>query len=137
MDVDRAGYLVSAPRNSQTTTWQYDSNGNCTQKNGAQIATYDEQDRLLSFKGAAYTHTANGERASKTESGTYLSDVFRRDRVDVGRFSGRADGICPRPSPLRACLPLLFQAVLGDLAVILTGQFVHQFDDGRHFVACD
>ncbi|MBF5057594.1 hypothetical protein Y5W_02888, partial [Alcanivorax sp. 521-1] len=63
------GYLTSVTRNGQTTTWQYDSNGNRTHENGAQIATYDEQDRLLSYQGATYSHTANGERQSKTESG--------------------------------------------------------------------
>jgi YD repeat-containing protein len=64
-----AGYLISATRNGQTTTWQYDSNGNRTHENGAQIATYDEQDRLLSYQGVTYSHTANGERQSKTEGG--------------------------------------------------------------------
>ncbi len=64
-----AGYLISATRNGQTTTWQYDSNGNRTHENGAQIATYDEQDRLLSYQGATYSHTANGERQTKTEGG--------------------------------------------------------------------
>ncbi|MBU84991.1 MAG: hypothetical protein CL544_09340, partial [Alcanivorax sp.] len=68
---------MSATRNGQTTTWQYDTNGNRTHENGAQIATYDEQDRLLSYQGATYSHTKNGERQSKTESGattTYAYD---------------------------------------------------------------
>ncbi|WP_290498756.1 DUF1566 domain-containing protein [Alcanivorax sp.] len=76
-DYNQAGYLVSAARNGATTTWQYDSNGNRTHENGAQIATYDEQDRLLSYQGATYSHTKNGERQSKTESGattTYQYD---------------------------------------------------------------
>ena len=67
---DDAGRLVSATRNGQTTTWQYDANGNRTHENGVQIATYDEQDRLLGYQGATYTHTKNGERQSKTESGS-------------------------------------------------------------------
>jgi len=68
-DYNEAGQLVSVTRNGETTTWQYDSNGNRTHENGAQIATYDEQDRLLGYQGATYAHTANGERQSKTENG--------------------------------------------------------------------
>jgi len=40
-----------------------------THEGDAQIATYDEQDRLLSYQGATYGHTANGERQSKIVSG--------------------------------------------------------------------
>jgi len=66
---DDAGRLVSATRNGVTTTWSYDANGNRTHQNGVQVGTYDAQDRLLTYKGASYDYTANGELKSKTENG--------------------------------------------------------------------
>ena len=57
----------------------YDANGNRTQENGATIATVDDQDRLLTHHGATYTYTANGELATKTDSGqttAYTYDVL-------------------------------------------------------------
>ncbi len=41
--------------------------------------TYDAPDRLLTYNGAIYTYTANGELQSKTVSGqttTYTYDVL-------------------------------------------------------------
>ncbi len=46
----------------------YDLNGNRTDHNGTG-ATYDEQDRLLTYGGASYSYTLNGELESKTEAG--------------------------------------------------------------------
>lgn len=66
---DAAGRLVSATRNGITTTWGYDANGNRTHENGMQVGMYDAQDRLLTYSGAAYDYTANGELKSKTEGG--------------------------------------------------------------------
>ena len=66
---DLAGRLTQITRNGETTTWSYDDNGNRTHENGQLIASYDEQDRLLSYQGTSYQYTANGELTSKTESG--------------------------------------------------------------------
>ncbi len=66
---DLAGRLTGLTRNGDVTTWGYDANGNRTHLNGAVIATYDAQDRLLTHGAASYGYTANGELASKTESG--------------------------------------------------------------------
>lgn len=73
---DAAGRLVSATKNGLTTTWSYDANGNRTHENDQLIASYDAQDRLLSYTSggqggglAVYAYTQNGELQSKTESG--------------------------------------------------------------------
>lgn len=66
---DQAGRLTSATRNGVTTTWSYDANGNRTHENGVQVGTYDAQDRLLTYRGAAYDYTTNGELKSRTEGG--------------------------------------------------------------------
>ncbi|MEX0729919.1 MAG: RHS repeat-associated core domain-containing protein [Aquisalimonadaceae bacterium] len=66
---DPAGRLVRAERNGTATTWAFDANGNRTHENGVPVATYDAQDRLLTYGGARYTYTANGELATKTEGG--------------------------------------------------------------------
>ncbi len=50
------------------STYTYDPNGNRLSHNGT-IASYDEQDRLLTYGGASYTYTLNGELESKTEAG--------------------------------------------------------------------
>jgi YD repeat-containing protein len=47
--------------------------------NGSVFATYDAQDRLLTYGGATYTYGANGELQSKTSGGqatSYTYDVF-------------------------------------------------------------
>jgi len=72
-EYDLAGRLISASRNGITTTWGYDDNGNRSHENGQLVAGYDEQDRLVSYRGASYAYTENGELASKTESGTTIS----------------------------------------------------------------
>lgn len=66
---DDAGRLDSATRNGDTTTWHYDGNSNRTHENGSVIATYDQQDRLLTYRNIAFTYTANGERLTRTQSG--------------------------------------------------------------------
>ncbi|MEW8692874.1 MAG: hypothetical protein AB2535_17685 [Candidatus Thiodiazotropha endolucinida] len=63
----------------ETTHYQYDSNGNRTHVSSALVATYDEQDRLLTYGDATYSYTANGELAQKTENGVtthYTYDVL-------------------------------------------------------------
>jgi len=63
---DPAGRLTSATIGTSTTTWGYDLNGNRIAENGAQIATYDSEDRLQSWKGNTYAYNAAGDLASKT-----------------------------------------------------------------------
>lgn len=43
--------------------------------NGASVATfsYDDQDRLLTYGATAYTYTANGELASKSQNGQTIA----------------------------------------------------------------
>lgn len=72
-EYDLAGRLISASRNGITTTWGYDENGNRSHENGQLVASHDEQDRLLTYKGASYSYSDNGELQSKTESGATTS----------------------------------------------------------------
>ena len=76
---DQDGRLNSATIDGATTTYGYDANGNRTQVNGVAIATYDDQDRLLTYGSNSYSYTANGELLTKTDSaGTtnYTYDVL-------------------------------------------------------------
>jgi RHS repeat-associated protein len=67
---DTAGRLVEVKSDGTSTArYGYDSNGNRTQLNGALVAHYDDQDRLLDYQGATYQYTANGELKQKTVSG--------------------------------------------------------------------
>ena len=67
---DPAGRLSGVTKNGTTaTTYTYDSNGNRTGgtgPSGTVSATYDNQDRLLTYGSASYSYTANGELLSKT-----------------------------------------------------------------------
>jgi len=67
---DTAGRLTEVKQNGLTVaTYAYDQNSNRTSKTGTtgtQTGTYDDQDRLLSYNGASYSYTANGELSSKT-----------------------------------------------------------------------
>lgn len=73
---DNAGRLIAVTRNGETTTWQYDSNGNRTHENGVAIASYDEQDRLLSYRDISYSYTENGELGSKSRNGAVTSYLY-------------------------------------------------------------
>ncbi len=71
---DPAGRLIAVKRDNTTVaTYGYDANGNRTQRNGVTVATYDDQDRLLTYNGVTYTHTANGELKTKTQGGQTTS----------------------------------------------------------------
>jgi RHS repeat-associated protein len=66
-----------------TVTYAYDANGNRLSRTpsggSAETGTYDDQDRLLTYDGAVYTYTANGELATKTEGTdvtTYAYDAL-------------------------------------------------------------
>jgi YD repeat-containing protein len=53
---DSAGRLATVSRNgTQTSSYNYDANGNRTTLNGAVVASYDAQDRLLNDSGARPT----------------------------------------------------------------------------------
>ena len=77
---DLAGRLIEEKTNGTITgTWTYDLNGNRTHVNGVLIATYDDQDRLLTYDGNSYTYTDNGELLTKTNGAdvtTYNYDVL-------------------------------------------------------------
>jgi YD repeat-containing protein len=94
---DQAGRLqrvcddepVDGECTSERAEYEYDQNSNRTgghDQGGSITATYDSQDRLLSYNGATYTYTANGELASKTDSSgttTYAYDALGNLRTVV------------------------------------------------------
>ena len=80
---DLAGRLAVVQLNgSLLVAYTYDSNGNrltAQTQTGIVSATYDAQDRLLTYDNASYTYTANGELATKTVAGqttTYVYDTL-------------------------------------------------------------
>jgi RHS repeat-associated protein len=77
---DLGGRLQSVAQDGQVIrTYGYDPNGNRISVNGAAVASYDDQDRMLAYGAATYAYGANGELSSKTEAGavtTYTYDVF-------------------------------------------------------------
>ncbi len=80
---DEARRLESVHRNGEiASSYSYDANGNRLARAAAgssESGAYDEQDRLLSYGGASFTSTANGELATRADaSGTtrYSYDVF-------------------------------------------------------------
>jgi RHS repeat-associated protein len=78
---DLAGRLTEVKKNSVVTaSYSYDPNGNRLSGPGLITApSYDDQDRLLTYGGASYTYTANGELATKTEGAVvtrYTYDVL-------------------------------------------------------------
>ncbi len=77
---DQAGRLEKVFINGVLkTTYTYDPNGNRLSKagsNGSETGTYDSQDRLLTYAGASYEYTTNGDLKSKTESGATTHYVY-------------------------------------------------------------
>ena len=72
---DDAGRLTGVVRDGNTgTTYRYDENSNRVARiNGSatDVATYDLQDRLLTYGTSTYQYSANGELTSKTtDAGT-------------------------------------------------------------------
>jgi RHS repeat-associated protein len=65
---DLAGRLVAVTGNAGKTSYIYDQDSNrlsATTPAGSTNGVYDVQDRLLSYGGATYAYSANGELASK------------------------------------------------------------------------
>jgi len=77
---DLAGRLWQVGRNGTLVArYLYDANGNRIDVQGELgpvTATYDDQDRLLTYNGATYTYTANGELATRTVGGATTSYVY-------------------------------------------------------------
>lgn len=80
---DVAGRLWQVFRNGTLVArYTYDGNRNRIEVQGELgnvTATYDDQDRLLTYGGATYTYTANGELATTTVGGqttSYVYDTF-------------------------------------------------------------
>src|ERR1700687_2596165 len=80
---DLAGRLTGVTKNgSAVSSYTYDTNSNrtkATTTSGTATATYDAQDRLLTYGAASYTYTANGELATQkigTQTTTYNYDVL-------------------------------------------------------------
>jgi RHS repeat-associated protein len=79
---DVAGRLASVTEGINTTQYAYDSNSNRTTKTtGVKVesATYDAQDRLLTYGDSTYSYTANGELLAKTDAAAttrYQYDVL-------------------------------------------------------------
>ncbi len=64
--------------NKLTDSYSYDSNGNRLSHNDIS-ATYDAQDRMLTYGTVSYSYNANGDLTSKTDSGittTYQYDAM-------------------------------------------------------------
>jgi RHS repeat-associated protein len=62
------------------TSYTYDANGNrLTGPAGGVAATYDAQDRLLTYGGISYAYSANGERTARTDGGQ--STAYRYDEL--------------------------------------------------------
>jgi RHS repeat-associated protein len=84
--VEKGGALLSR--------YEYDANGNRRLREtpgGTETADYDAQDRLLRYGNTAFTYTANGELASRTQGGQTVAYEYD----ELGNLGGvtLADGI--------------------------------------------
>jgi RHS repeat-associated protein len=71
---DLAGNLAEVKTDGiVTANYTYNANGGRTEGG---FATYDEQDRLLTWGTASYTYTDNGELQSKTDTGVTTNFVY-------------------------------------------------------------
>lgn len=72
-EYDRAGRLMRIARSgTPVAEYDYDANSNRTShrfEGGAASATYDQQDRLLTYDDATYTYSATGDLRSRTVVG--------------------------------------------------------------------
>ena len=66
---DQDGRLDAVTENGEpVASYDYDQNGNRVSVNAVMIATYDSQDRMLTYGSNSYTYNANGELLTKTSS---------------------------------------------------------------------
>jgi RHS repeat-associated protein len=75
---DQAGRLAGVVKNGVSSTYSYDANGNRVGYNSI-TASYDVQDRMLTYGSNSYNYTANGEVKTKTrnsETTTYTHDMM-------------------------------------------------------------
>lgn len=80
---DHAGRLAEVKRDGTVTaSYGYDANGNRTNLNGATIAHYDDQDRLLDYQDTTYQYSANGELKQKSSG----SEVTKYDYDVLGNL---------------------------------------------------
>jgi hypothetical protein len=93
---DEAGRLWQVMQNGVlTATYLYDSNGNRLSKtttSGAEIGTYDAQDRLLTYGKWSYTYTANGDLQTKTDTSSGQVTTYDYDALGNLRHVGLPDG---------------------------------------------
>jgi RHS repeat-associated protein len=93
---DSAGRLWQVMQNGVlTATYLYDANGNRTSvitAGGTQTATYDAQDRLLTYGDWSYTYTANGDLQSKTDTSNGQVTNYAYDAQGNLRHVGLPDG---------------------------------------------
>jgi YD repeat-containing protein len=76
---DSAGRLASVTRGASAVTYGYDPNGNRTQLSGVNLATYDAQDRMLTYGANTYEYTAGGNLSLKSTLGgntQYTYDLY-------------------------------------------------------------
>jgi RHS repeat-associated protein len=93
---DSAGRLWQVMQNGMlTATYGYDPNGNrnsVATPNGTQTATYDAQDRLLTYGNWTYTWDPNGSLQSKTDLSTGQVTTYAYDGQGNLRHVGLPDG---------------------------------------------
>lgn len=65
---DLGGRLDTYTRGSTAVTYGYDANGNRTHVNGTPVATYDVQDRILTYGGTAFEHSSGGDLYRKVDA---------------------------------------------------------------------
>jgi RHS repeat-associated protein len=82
---DANGRLTQVTQDGNTVAqYTYDANGNrltFNDSNGQGSATYDAQDRLLTYGTNTYTYTANGYLASKTDTATHQTTSYTYDAL--------------------------------------------------------
>jgi RHS repeat-associated protein len=93
---DWAGRLWQVMQNGVlTATYGYDPNGNRNRvatMNGTQTATYDAQDRLLTYGNWSYTYTVNGDLQTKTDTSNGQVTGYTYDAQGNLRHVGLPDG---------------------------------------------
>jgi RHS repeat-associated protein len=93
---DSAGRLWQVMQNGVlTATYLYDANGNrnsVATPSGTRTATYDDQDRLLTYGTLTYTYTANGNLQSKIDTSTGQVTNYAYDGEGNLRHVGLPDG---------------------------------------------